>query len=118
MGIGSRSVATFLDTEVGGKAISTDVDLMPHRRPPISNDSNCHDSGSSRRTSNNFIAALAEEDYKRVLQRMTKPLMQYFQMFIGDIVLGGDASARRCGLKAQELFLRPRRYQLEQSLVR
>jgi aminocarboxymuconate-semialdehyde decarboxylase len=29
---------------------------------------------------------------------MTKPLMDYFRMFYGDTVLGGSASALRCGL--------------------
>src|SRR6266853_571095 len=29
MGIGPRCLSTFLDTEVGGKAIATDLDLMP-----------------------------------------------------------------------------------------
>src|SRR5271168_3802566 len=47
MGIGSRSVAAFLDTEIARKFISTDVDLVPHRGLQISNDSNCHNWGSS-----------------------------------------------------------------------
>jgi aminocarboxymuconate-semialdehyde decarboxylase len=29
---------------------------------------------------------------------MTKPLIEYFRMFYGDTVLGGSASALRCGL--------------------
>ena len=40
----------------------------------------------------------ADEDYSQVLQRMSKPLMDYFRMFYGDTVLGGSASALRCGL--------------------
>jgi aminocarboxymuconate-semialdehyde decarboxylase len=40
----------------------------------------------------------ADQDYGDVLKRMTKPLMDYFRMFYGDTVLGGSASALRCGL--------------------
>jgi aminocarboxymuconate-semialdehyde decarboxylase len=40
----------------------------------------------------------ADQDYGEVLKRMTKPLMDYFRMFYGDTVLGGSASALRCGL--------------------
>ena len=40
----------------------------------------------------------ADQDYGEVLERMTKPLMDYFRMFYGDTVLGGSASALRCGL--------------------
>jgi aminocarboxymuconate-semialdehyde decarboxylase len=40
----------------------------------------------------------ADEDYSQILKRMTKPLMDYFRMFYGDTVLGGSASALRCGL--------------------
>jgi len=40
----------------------------------------------------------ADEDYSQVLARMTKPLMDYFRLFYGDTVLGGSASALRCGL--------------------
>jgi len=43
MGTGSRSVATFLDTEIARKFVSTDVDFVPHQRLLISNDSDCHD---------------------------------------------------------------------------
>jgi hypothetical protein len=63
MGIGSRSLATLLDTEVGGKAISTDVDLMPHRRSLISHDSNCHDFRSPRRTSNKWYLQVHNNVY-------------------------------------------------------
>jgi hypothetical protein len=42
MGAGSRSLATCLDTKVGGNGMSPDVDVMPRRRPLISNHSNCH----------------------------------------------------------------------------
>src|ERR1700674_4517689 len=43
MGIGSRSLPTLLHTDVRGNPISIDVDLMPHRRALISDDSNGHD---------------------------------------------------------------------------
>lgn len=38
------------------------------------------------------------DDYGDVLKRMSKPLIDYFKMFYGDTVLGGSASALRCGL--------------------
>ena len=40
----------------------------------------------------------ADEDYSGILKRMKKPLLDYFKMFYGDTVLGGSASALRCGL--------------------
>ncbi|MBA2933509.1 amidohydrolase [Sphingomonas sp. CGMCC 1.13654] len=40
----------------------------------------------------------ADEDYSHVLRDMKKPMMDYFKMFYGDTVLGGSASALRCGL--------------------
>jgi uncharacterized protein len=40
----------------------------------------------------------ADEDYSAVLKRMSKPPIEYFKMFFGDTVLGGSASALRCGL--------------------
>jgi aminocarboxymuconate-semialdehyde decarboxylase len=40
----------------------------------------------------------ADEDYGAILKRMAKPPMDYFRMFYGDTVLGGSASALRCGL--------------------
>lgn len=40
----------------------------------------------------------ADQDYSQILKRMTRPLMDYFRMFYGDTVLGGSASALRCGL--------------------
>jgi aminocarboxymuconate-semialdehyde decarboxylase len=40
----------------------------------------------------------ADEDYGAVLKRMSKPVIEYFKMFYGDTVLGGSASALRCGL--------------------
>ncbi len=40
----------------------------------------------------------ADEDYGAILRRMSKPLIDYFKMFYGDTVLGGSASALRCGL--------------------
>jgi len=41
----------------------------------------------------------ADEDYSEVRKRMSqKPLLDYFKMFYGDTVLGGSASALRCGL--------------------
>ena len=33
-----------------------------------------------------------------MLKRLSKPPMDYFKMFYGDTVLGGSASALRCGL--------------------
>ena len=40
----------------------------------------------------------ADESYDDVLQRMTRKPVEYFRMFYGDTVLGGSASALRCGL--------------------
>ena len=40
----------------------------------------------------------ADEDYSSVLKRMSKTPIEYFKMFYGDTVLGGSASALRCGL--------------------
>jgi predicted TIM-barrel fold metal-dependent hydrolase len=40
----------------------------------------------------------AGEDYGEILGRMTKPPIEYFRMFYADTVLGGSASALRCGL--------------------
>jgi uncharacterized protein len=40
----------------------------------------------------------ADEDYGAILRRMSKPPIEYFKMFFGDTVLGGSASALRCGL--------------------
>ncbi len=40
----------------------------------------------------------ADEDYSQILKRMSKPPIEYFKMFYGDTVLGGSASALRCGL--------------------
>lgn len=40
----------------------------------------------------------ADEDYGSILKRMSKPPIEYFRMFYGDTVLGGSASALRCGL--------------------
>jgi aminocarboxymuconate-semialdehyde decarboxylase len=40
----------------------------------------------------------AGDDYGDILKRMSKPLIDYFKMFYGDTVLGGSASALRCGL--------------------
>src|SRR5205814_10041571 len=42
MGTLSKLLSALLDTEVGGKSVSTDVNFMPHRRSLISNDSNSH----------------------------------------------------------------------------
>jgi predicted TIM-barrel fold metal-dependent hydrolase len=39
-----------------------------------------------------------DEDYSGVLKGLKKPFMDYFRMFYGDTVLGGSASALRCGL--------------------
>jgi aminocarboxymuconate-semialdehyde decarboxylase len=39
-----------------------------------------------------------DEDYSGVLKGLKKPFMEYFKMFYGDTVLGGSASALRCGL--------------------
>ena len=38
------------------------------------------------------------EDYTGILKGLKKPFMDYFKMFYGDTVLGGSASALRCGL--------------------
>src|SRR5467141_3066561 len=46
MGTWPRRLPALLDTEVGGKTISSDVNFMPHRRVLISNDSNRHGSVS------------------------------------------------------------------------
>jgi aminocarboxymuconate-semialdehyde decarboxylase len=40
----------------------------------------------------------ADENYEELLRRMTKKPIEYFRMFFGDSVLGGSASALRCGL--------------------
>jgi aminocarboxymuconate-semialdehyde decarboxylase len=40
----------------------------------------------------------ADENYEELLKRMTKKPIEYFRMFYGDTVLGGSASALRCGL--------------------
>lgn len=40
----------------------------------------------------------ADEDYSHVLSNLRRPFMDYFRMFYGDTVLGGSASALRCGL--------------------
>ena len=40
----------------------------------------------------------SDEDYSGVLGGLEKPFMDYFRMFHGDTVLGGSASALRCGL--------------------
>ena len=40
----------------------------------------------------------ADENYEEVLKRMAKRPIEYFKMFYADTVLGGSASALRCGL--------------------
>jgi predicted TIM-barrel fold metal-dependent hydrolase len=40
----------------------------------------------------------ADEDYSQILKNLKRPFMDYFRMFYGDTVLGGSASALRCGL--------------------
>jgi predicted TIM-barrel fold metal-dependent hydrolase len=40
----------------------------------------------------------SDEDYTQILAGLKKPFMDYFRMFYGDTVLGGSASALRCGL--------------------
>jgi predicted TIM-barrel fold metal-dependent hydrolase len=40
----------------------------------------------------------AGENYEDVLKRMSKKPIEYFKMFYADTVLGGSASALRCGL--------------------
>src|SRR2546429_10009728 len=42
MGTWPQPLSALLDTEVGGKTVSSDVNFMPHRRSLISNDSNSH----------------------------------------------------------------------------
>jgi len=39
-----------------------------------------------------------DENYDEILKRMTKKPIEYFKMFYADTVLGGSASALRCGL--------------------
>lgn len=39
-----------------------------------------------------------DENYDELLKTMKKTPLEYFQMFYGDTVLGGSASALRCGL--------------------
>src|SRR6266705_2712966 len=39
-----------------------------------------------------------DQNYEDVLKRMSKKPIEYFRMFYGDTVLGGSASALRCGL--------------------
>jgi aminocarboxymuconate-semialdehyde decarboxylase len=40
----------------------------------------------------------ADEDYSGILKGLKRPFMEYFKSFYGDTVLGGSASALRCGL--------------------
>jgi uncharacterized protein len=40
----------------------------------------------------------ADANYEDVLKRMAKKPIDYFKMFYADTVLGGSASALRCGL--------------------
>jgi aminocarboxymuconate-semialdehyde decarboxylase len=40
----------------------------------------------------------ADESYDELLKRMAKKPIEYFRMFYADTVLGGSASALRCGL--------------------
>jgi aminocarboxymuconate-semialdehyde decarboxylase len=40
----------------------------------------------------------ADEDYESLLKQMSKRPVDYFRMFYGDTVVGGSASALRCGL--------------------
>jgi len=40
----------------------------------------------------------ADENYEDLLRRMVKKPIEYFRMFYADTVLGGNASAMRCGL--------------------
>ena len=40
----------------------------------------------------------ADEDYTQILSGLERPFMDYFRDFYGDTVLGGSASALRCGL--------------------
>jgi len=39
-----------------------------------------------------------DENYDEILKRMTRKPIEYFKMFYADTVLGGSASALRCGL--------------------
>ncbi len=43
-------------------------------------------------------ARTSDEDYSRILSGLERPFMEYFRAFYGDTVLGGSASALRCGL--------------------
>ena len=40
----------------------------------------------------------ADENYEKLLKRMARKPIEYFRMFYADTVLGGSASALRCGL--------------------
>jgi len=40
----------------------------------------------------------ADENYEELLKRMSRKPIEYFRMFYADTVLGGSASALRCGL--------------------
>jgi aminocarboxymuconate-semialdehyde decarboxylase len=40
----------------------------------------------------------ADENYEELLKRMARKPIEYFRMFYADTVLGGSASALRCGL--------------------
>jgi aminocarboxymuconate-semialdehyde decarboxylase len=40
----------------------------------------------------------ADEDYTQIVKGLKRPFMDYFKSFYGDTVLGGSASALRCGL--------------------
>jgi uncharacterized protein len=39
-----------------------------------------------------------DENYEELLKRMARKPIEYFRMFYADTVLGGSASALRCGL--------------------
>jgi aminocarboxymuconate-semialdehyde decarboxylase len=39
-----------------------------------------------------------DENYDQILKQMTRKPIEYFKMFYADTVLGGSASALRCGL--------------------
>ncbi|WP_217430741.1 amidohydrolase family protein [Sphingomonas bacterium] len=43
-------------------------------------------------------ARTSDEDYSQILSGLERPFMDYFRSFYGDTVLGGSASALRCGL--------------------
>jgi aminocarboxymuconate-semialdehyde decarboxylase len=43
-------------------------------------------------------ARTADDSYAGILARMTRPPIEYFHLFYADTVLGGSASALRCGL--------------------